>query len=433
MIGLMASLISKQEDFKARSEPMIHFQNALLALAKMDPLDLESSLYRITELDAETMGVERVSIWFFNDDRSEIVCQDLFHLGRGNHEKGARLKSVDFPVYFRALGENRILAADDAARHPSTREFTQSYLVPHGITSMMDVPIWRRGKMVGIVCHEHTGPLRNWTLEERDFSVSIADLVSLTLESSERKKAEDALREKAEELKRSNRELEQFAYIASHDLQEPVRKVIAFVDRLKSLESNREEQEKYLNRIQSAAFQMRQLIDDLLDYSRISTRAKPFDSINLDHIINESLYQLELRVAECGAEITVSPLPRIKADRVQMMKLFQNLLSNALKFRRPEISPRIRVEGEILKDGRLEIQVIDNGIGFDTKHLEKIFQPFQRLHSRGEYEGSGIGLAVCQKIVDRHQGELTAESRPGQGSVFIVRLPLEGKPKEGAS
>jgi light-regulated signal transduction histidine kinase (bacteriophytochrome) len=250
-------------------------------------------------------------------------------------------------------------------------------------------------------------------------------MVSLALETSERKRAEEALKQKALELERSNKELEQFAYIASHDLQEPVRKIITFADRLKSLEKEAlpDMSEDYLNRIQTAAYRMKRLIEDLLEYSRISSRKKSFDFINLNIILKDVLSNLELRIHDCGAQVNLKDLPRVKADRVQMVELFQNLISNAIKFRKKEETPQITIEGKALPNGFIEIRILDNGIGFEMKHLEKIFQPFQRLHGKGEYEGSGIGLAICKKIVERHGGRLLAESILGKGSIFIVLLP----------
>src|SRR5262245_21025614 len=384
------------------TDQLLRFQAVLFELAKIDPSDLSFALERITELDAHTLNVERVSVWFFNQDRSEIVCENLFRRSNRSHEKGLRVRAEDYPSYFKALQENRTIAADKAQEDPSTREFTESYLNPFQISSMMDVPIWVQGQMVGIVCHEHTGEPRKWTLEERDFSVSIADMVSLALETSERKKAEEALKQKALELERSNKELEQFAYIASHDLQEPVRKIIAFTDRLKALEKETtgEMTEDYLNRIQTAAFRMKKLIEDLLEYSRISSIKKPFDPMNLNVILKDVLSNLEFRINGCGANVEIKDLPRVKADRVQMVELFQNLISNAIKFRRKEEPPKITLEGKLLSNGYAEIRILDNGIGFEMKHVEKIFQPFQRLHGKGEYEGSGIGLAICKKIVE---------------------------------
>ena len=182
----------KIEEMKIkRTGQIIHHQETLLELAKMVYSNVDSALKEITERDARTMGVDRVGVWFFNENRSEIVCRDLYQVSRGSHENKLRLRVSDYPRYFKALEESRVLAANDVLQDPRTSEFGESYLKPLGITSMLDVPFRLHGELVGIVCHEHTGPKRDWTLEEQQFAVSIADLVPLTLESMERRRTEN--------------------------------------------------------------------------------------------------------------------------------------------------------------------------------------------------------------------------------------------------
>ncbi|KAB2840302.1 hypothetical protein F9K50_06050, partial [bacterium] len=225
----------------------------------------------------------------------------------------------------------------------------------------------------------------------------------------------------------SNKELQDFAYVASHDLQEPLHKIIAFGDRLRANagEALGEKGLDSLERVQKAALRMRQLIDDLLQYARVTTRAKPFESVDLEGVVRETLGVLEWRVAETGAEVEVGSLPTILADRSQMLQLFQNILGNALKFHKPGERPRVRVSGRIGEDGFAEVEVRDRGIGIEGKFSETIFKPFQRLHGRQEYEGTGMGLAICQKIVQRHGGEISVESELGAGTTFRLRLPKE--------
>ena len=179
-----------EEALKKRTEQIIRHQVALLELAKTNYSDMDSALNKITEVDARTMGVERVSIWFFNEDHSEIVCRDLYRINNDFHENGLRLRADAYPRYFKALGESRVLAANDAVTDPRTSEFAEGYLKPLGITSMMDVPFRFYGELGGIVCHEHKGSRREWTLEEQQFAVSVGDLVSLTLDSLERNRME---------------------------------------------------------------------------------------------------------------------------------------------------------------------------------------------------------------------------------------------------
>ena len=261
---------------------------------------------------------------------------------------------------------------------------------------------------------------------------------------TERRKAEENLAQKADELARSNAELEQFAFVASHDLQEPLRKIQAFGDRLKTKCEKIElgEAKDYLERMQNAAARMQTLINDLLAFSRVIRSSQPFVPVDLGAITKEVLNDLEVRIEKNGARVEVGELPTIDADPTQMRQLMQNLLSNGLKFQPTGAQPVVRISSRIIavvdwdqssdaegvapfeKNSMCEISVEDNGIGFDEKHLEKIFAVFQRLHGRTEYEGTGVGLAVCRRIADRHGGSIIARSQPGKGATFIVTLPF---------
>lgn len=236
------------------------------------------------------------------------------------------------------------------------------------------------------------------------------------------------------QLETSNRELQDFASVASHDLQEPLRKIQAFGDRLriKFGDAMPDDAKDYLERMRSAAGRMQVLIDDLLSFSRVTTKAQPFQSVNLDRIVDDVLIDLEMRIAQSGGRVEKQKLPTIDADPLQMRQLFQNLISNGLKFHRPGVPPVLSIQSTIeqngARDGRspafCEIRVKDNGIGFEQKYADRIFTIFQRLHGRNTYEGTGIGLAICRKIVDRHLGTIEAISEPNQGALFVIRLPV---------
>ncbi len=235
----------------------------------------------------------------------------------------------------------------------------------------------------------------------------------------------------------SNRELQDFVFVASHDLQEPLRKVQSFGEFLAEeygsvLEGNGKD---YLERMRSAAGRMQTLINDLLTLTRVTTKAKPFEPVELSQVLRDVLSDLEIRIAEKNAKVEVGPLPAIEADATQMRQLFQNLVGNALKFQKPGVPPEIQVEAQTVEgtpgSPRCLIRVKDNGIGFENKYAEQIFKVFERLHGRDEYEGTGIGLAVCRKVVERHGGTITAEGVIGKGSVFSVLLPLKQNPNKG--
>lgn len=290
--------------------------------------------------------------------------------------------------------------------------------------------VTREGKLIWLSTTKV--PLRN-------LDGQLMGIVCIEEDISERKASEEKLRVFAAQLERSNSELRDFASVASHDLQEPLRKIRAFSDRLrvKCAGALQEQGLDYLDRMQKAAGRMQTLIQDLLTLSHVTSRAQPFVTVDLSAVMAEVLSDLEIQIGETKALIEVGKLPIIDADPVQIRQLFQNLLSNALKFHKPGQPPEVNVSAKVLPaqehqiagagpgDDLCQIVVADNGIGFEEQYVEQVFTLFQRLHSRQEYEGTGIGLAVCRKIAHRHGGSIVAKSGKGQGATFIVRLPVK--------
>jgi PAS domain S-box-containing protein len=272
----------------------------------------------------------------------------------------------------------------------------------------------------------------------QDRTSNLICIVCTAKDITELKKAEEALAAQTQELTRSNIELEQFAYIASHDLKEPLRKITAFGDRLKVkyFQILDEQGKDYLDRIHKATERMNNLISDLLKYSRVTTKAQPFSSVDLNQVVAEVLSDLEVQIEKVTGRVEFKNLPVILADPIQMRQLFQNLINNALKFHKPEIPPVVEITAQItdasspvtrpgeLPPNHCEIVVTDNGIGIDERFSDRIFQIFQRLHGHDEYEGSGVGLAICRKIVERHNGRISFQSTLGQGTSFKVIIPL---------
>ncbi len=259
----------------------------------------------------------------------------------------------------------------------------------------------------------------NVTSGSRIFTGIIHDL-------TKRKAAEHKLLAYAQELERSNRELEEFAYVSSHDLQEPLRKIQAFGSRLEEMEATQlsVKGKDYLGRMLSASMRMQGLINDLLSFSRVSAKSRTFDSIDLNKVMKEVLSDLEILIQETEARIIVEPLPIIDADTTQIRQLFQNLITNAIKFRgsnKPELTIKPEENQGTGNQDVIILSFADNGIGFDEKYLDRIFQIFQRLEGR-KFDGSGIGLAICRRIANKHGGTITAKSALGQGATFFVTL-----------
>lgn len=261
-------------------------------------------------------------------------------------------------------------------------------------------------------------------------------IVGITRDITALKNLEREREKNIRELNRSNHELEEFAYVASHDLQEPLRKIATFSERLKTKygDSLHQEGNQYLSRILASSESMRLLIDNLLEFSRMSRSTRDFLPVNLNEVLNEALSDLELKIEETNAKITVSPLPVIDAIPSEIRQLFGNIVNNALKFRNPQVPPVITIRPEIITEDEKQryalvndrtyhkIVFTDNGIGFEPEYAEKIFQIFQRLHGKTEYAGAGVGLAICKKITENHEGSIYAVSA-GAGSTFCIILP----------
>ncbi len=240
---------------------------------------------------------------------------------------------------------------------------------------------------------------------------------------TERKQAEEALRRRTDELARSNSELEQFAYVASHDLQEPLRMVSSYVQLLANRYKGKldGDADDFINYATDGAARMQRLINDLLAYSRVGTRGAAFEKVSLESAFARALDNLEVKIGESGAIITYDSLPAVYGDGGQLTQVFQNLVDNAIKFRGDQ-PPRVHVSAA-LGDGEYTCSVKDNGIGIDEQYLSKVFVLFQRLHTRREYPGTGIGLAICKRIIERHGGRIWLESTPGAGSTFYFTIP----------
>ncbi|PIQ96600.1 MAG: hypothetical protein COV67_08765 [Nitrospinae bacterium CG11_big_fil_rev_8_21_14_0_20_56_8] len=253
----------------------------------------------------------------------------------------------------------------------------------------------------------------------------IVGICGICIDITDKKKAEEKLNTYMSELQKMNEELEGFTYTASHDLQEPLRKIILFGDRLKNVYRDQIDPGgvDYIERMQKASLRMQALIDDLLAYSRMSFSGLQLKAIHFQEIVDEVLEDLEASIEEKKGKITVGDLPTLEADQLQMRQLFQNLISNSLKYCHPDRSPEISITSFPLGNGFWEVFVEDNGIGFPEKFIGQIFKPFKRLHSSSVIQGTGMGLFICNKIIERHGGKIEVTSHPGKGSTFVITLP----------
>jgi light-regulated signal transduction histidine kinase (bacteriophytochrome) len=284
---------------------------------------------------------------------------------------------------------------------------------------------------------EMTGRWQELTISKMDDD----HLIHIFSDVTPIKEAQLKLERTIEELKRSNTNLEDFAYAASHDLKEPIRKIRTFTDRLKFALGNRllEKDQHYFDRMEKATERMQYLIDDLLEYSHVSTSANYTDEIDLNKKVLQVLEDLEVEVEKKNAIITVDPLPVIKGHRRQIQQIFQNLITNALKFNKPGVAPEIKIRSSVTTGEHIPfslpeelkhktynlVEISDNGIGFEQEYADTIFKMFQRLHAKAEYEGTGIGLAIVRKVIENHKGFIKAEGKPGEGAIFKIYLPVE--------
>ena len=246
------------------------------------------------------------------------------------------------------------------------------------------------------------------------------------IDVTERKQMEERLQQMTAEMQRSNTELEQFAYVISHDLQEPLRMVSSYTQLLakrygKKLDNDADE---FIGYAVDGAKRMQTLLHDLLEYSRVGTRGKPFGLVNCEHVVEQAMANLKIAIEECSASVSYDTLPTVMGDEGQLVRLFQNLIGNAIKFRREE-TPQVYISA-LRRNNIITFTVKDNGIGIDPQHSQSIFEIFRRLHTREEYSGTGMGLAICKKIVERHGGHISVQSQPGQGSTFYFSVDMAG-------
>jgi len=412
-----------------RAERVVNHQRTLLRLTKEAKGDLQATMKMATQEAAKTLGVERVGIWFLHEQGSEMVCEQLHALqGTSQTATGQRIRAADHPAYFEAIENSRILAINNAREDVRSRGLAEHYYKPLGIVSVMDVPIRLHAKLLGVMCYEHVGPAREWSLEEQDFAASVADMIALQVESNERKKLERALAkanehlaETVRDLRRSNKELQDFAYVAAHDLKAPLRGIGTLTDWIASDYADKfdDQGRQQLGMLKGRVARLSELIDGILHYSEIGRVASRTERVDFNNLVQEVIALLD---PPDHVEIVVKgSLPMVVCEKIRLGQVFRNLIDNAVKYMD---KPSARIEiGCQEQQGFWRFSVSDNGPGIDGKYFEKIFQMFQTLAPRDERESTGIGLAIVKKIVELCGGSVWVESKLGEGTTFFFTLP----------
>jgi signal transduction histidine kinase len=435
-------------------------QNSALAEQARSPELLDArydkTLRMITALAAETLEAARVSVWFYNDERTKIRCADLYEANGHRHTAGVELTAADYPAYFQALAEERTIAADTAATDPRTREFSPHYLEAHGITSLLDAPIRGGGRMVGIICHEHTGPPRVWKPDEQSFAGSMADLVALSLEVAQRREAEAALREahaslevkvaeRTRDLESANERLQEldrlkseFLATMSHELRTPLNSIIGFTGILRQGLAGplNDEQLKQLGMVHSSARHLLGLINDLLDLSRIeSGRLELFhETFRVSDLVTEVVQSLTPLIEQKKLRLESSLNPpdlTLHSDRKRCFQVLLNLANNAVKFTEVGL---VRLAVYATPE-TVEMAVTDTGVGIKPENMTRLFEAFRQGDgsARRVYEGTGLGLYLSKQLATMLGGHIKAESEFGIGSRFTFSVPRTFSPVEPTS
>ncbi|HEY5975892.1 MAG TPA: PAS domain S-box protein [Geobacteraceae bacterium] len=437
----MLGTIQDVTERKVREETVMRLNRALVDLARdkeLHRVDLDRALAVIIRASAAATRTRRTSIWFYSPDRRGINCINLYDLESGEHSRGGYLAVADFPAYFKAARSGEVIDAHDAVSDPRTREFADIYLRPHGITSMLDIPLIIEGQVFGVVCHEHVGTPRRWTPEEQSFATAIAGIVTTIIEMHQRRKAEEEVRSLSFDLERrvgertgllesALKQAESFSYSVSHDLRAPLRAIHGYAQIIDEEFSPLlpVSARQYLGKIADNITRMTQLIDDLLTFSRLNLRPVDRQLVDPEQLVRALIGEHVPPTAGARLAITVRELPSCHADPSLLRQVYLNLIDNAIKFTGKREQAVIEI-GATTQADRTVYYVRDNGAGFDMEYAAKLFNVFHRLHHPDEFEGTGVGLAIVHNIIARHDGTVWAEAAPDRGATFFFTLGAEG-------
>jgi PAS domain S-box-containing protein len=384
---------------------------------------------QINEIAARALEVERASIWLFNADRSRIVCHDLYEAGDGSHTAGEELLARDYPFFFAAVEEDRTIAADDAHNDSRTHEFSDPYLKMFGISSILDAPIRVWGRVVGVVCNQHVGPMRQWTPEEEIFAASVADFVAMAIEAEERARLLGREREARKAAEEANRLKDDFLTVVSHELRAPLTSVLGWTEMLQTGGLDLNAARRALRTIERNVKTQVHLVNDLLDASRIASRKMQLEvrSLDLRAIVETTVDAVRPLVEEKRLRLQMILEPWVGpfiGDPERLKQIVWNLLTNAIKF--TPAGGLIEARLERLEEKALLI-VSDTGQGIKPEFLPHLFERFRQADSTTSraQSGLGLGLAIVKHLVELHQGAIYAYSAgEGRGTDMMVTLPL---------
>jgi signal transduction histidine kinase/DNA-binding response OmpR family regulator/HPt (histidine-containing phosphotransfer) domain-containing protein/PAS domain-containing protein len=392
--------------------------------------DFEAAARRIAEKMVWAIDVHRVSVWILSQDDSELHCVDLYEQTTHTHSSDMVLKIKDFPNYFNSLQTERAIDADDAVNDTRTKEFTKSYLIPNGITSMLNAPIRFSGKVVGVICHESKEDVRHWYADEVTFAAEVADQAAQALLNAERKRMEEQLQQAKDMAESANEAKSEFLANMSHEIRTPMNAIIGFSDILTE-EDLSAEQAEYVNTIRSSGQHLLELINDILDFSKIE--AGKLDVEIIDCSLKEFFARFEAMIRPPALEKSLdfeirelSDLPlNIRTDPTRLNQCLTNLVNNAIKFtEQGHVYVNVSLE-EKEKEPYIRFDIEDTGIGINPEKQDKIFESFSQADgsTTRKFGGTGLGLTITKQLVDLLGGELFLTSEVGKGSVFSMSIP----------
>ena len=423
----------RTEELEAARRRLKSQERALIDLTLVASLptdNLESELRHLTAGSAQTLAVERVSLWLFNAERTALLCRDLYELEGGQHSAGALLATASFPTYFAVIAGSDGVAADDAQADPRTRELTDPYLKPLSITSKMDVPIRIRGETVGVLCHEHTGPRRNWEADEQSFAIAVAGLAALAIVGHERWQALRELEKARTAAEEATRAKSRFLASVSHEIRTPLNAIVGISELLQKTPLS-ESQREYVGTLHTASETLLALVNETLDFSKIEAGKLELETteIDLQKCLDQALDLVASKAKAKGLELRCAlgrGVPRrIVSDPTRLRQILVNLLDNGVKFTaRGHVAVSVDWQADGDATGVLLLSVTDTGVGIPADRLGSIFGAFLQVDTTTTraYGGTGLGLAIVERLCELMGGSATVESVEGRGSTFRARI-----------